>query len=302
MSSTAGTLQDGAGNQPAPQSPAEIFGPGRTTLNESWLLRGQGLTYITLQDRLFVSIANLNITQTPHVLSLRILRPSDGQIILMTFTPAAGNGAFASSIYDLVEGFLLDVSLSGASTGALTGAYGLVALARGSSVANAVIGQVLCKGYYNGTVPLAFPWSAHERTVQGQGVINSVQISNPAAGAAFIHTVNTGWRERILSLSFLFTTSSSVATRDVVITITDGTNTLGQFPANVSQAASLAIQYTASAAPFGSSLVANEGQIALPPDLRLAAGFTIGGTAANIQGTDQFSAIFMLTEQFLYNL
>lgn len=265
------------------------------------LLQGPGIAYITLQDRLLVTIGNLNSSQNPHTLTARILRPN-GKVTLINLSPAAGNGVMVSSMFDLVEGFLLDMTLTQGANANNAIAYGTVSLARGQSAANAVIGQVLLKGYYNGFVPLAFPWSTHERTCQGQGVINSVQIANPAAGAAFNHVVPAGVRERILSLSFLFTSAVAVATRDVVITITDGADTLGQFPANISQAASLAIQYTASAAPYGSSIIVNEGQIALPPDLRLAAGFTLNGTAANIQAADQFSAIWMLTEQFFYNI
>lgn len=284
-----------------PEPPFVPQGQTSQELDLADLLSGPGLVYITLQDRLLVSIANLNTATTPHALSLRIMRP-DGVLVLMSFAPAAGNGSFSQSIFDLVEGFLLDATLTGASTGASTGAYGLVALFRGQSVANGVVEHVLCKGYYNGTVPLCYPFSTQERTVPGQGIINSVQIANPPAGSAFSHTVGVGLRERVLSLSFLFTSAVAVATREVVIIVTDGVNTVGQFPANISQAASLAIQYTASAAPYGSAIIANEGQIALPPDLRLAAGFTLNGTAANIQAADQFSAIFMLTEQFFYNV
>lgn len=278
-----------------PEPPFAPVGQTSQEFNLSDLLTGPGLVYVTLQDRLIVTVGSINSSGTPCLINVRILRP-DGQVITLPFMAASGNGGTVTSMFDMIEGFLLDCTVFPPANGSNVLGYAFVALARGLNAANATITHVLCKGYFSGNIPLGYPFSAHERQTQYQGVMGSSNLGNPAAGADFSYAVQANFRQRIISLFFTLTTSATAGTRQVTIIVDDGANTLGEFPANNTQAASLTNTYTASAAPYATTTLATQLFVPLPPDLRLGSTFRVRSLTAGLLAGDQFSTIRLLAE------
>ena len=132
------------------------------------------------------------------------------------------------------------------------------------------------------------------------GTPTSVAGTNPAAGAEISETVPTGKRWRVLGLQFSLVTSATVANREVVIVVDDGTNTLFQSPSGANHAASLTWAYSAAAVgqPVAGATATTVRQINFPP-LLLPAGARIRTATTNIQAGDDYGAPRLLVQEYV---
>src|SRR5687768_761502 len=106
----------------------------------------------------------------------------------------------------------------------------------------------------------------------------------PVAGAGFVFRPNKdgGWLFR--GMRFLFTTDANVATRQVMLQASDGTDIYMQLSANNSQTAGRADVYSWFPGATGSALIAGMLTINSPADgLYLPRGHTLTAVISNIQ-------------------
>jgi len=286
---------------PVPTEPVEVHSAPEIALVEGFLTKGPGLVYMELSDRLLVRAWVPNYAgSTNCILRGRLMR-TDGQVIVFEYPFVAPATGLTSYLFDLAEGYLLDVTvqaIAGYTRGRLWVQAGI---ARGT-LANFSTSALLISDYLNGSEIVGWPWGTPRNSLDGQGDILAVQVSNPSAGADWVYTVTAGYRTRIRSVSFLLTTSASVATREVTLIIDDGAHIVGQFAATVTQAASLAIQYTGSAAPYAPVTQPAVANIPLPPDLVLPSTYRLRSSTAAIQAADQYSVIYVLQENYIDGL
>jgi len=198
-----------------------------------------------------------------------------------------------------MEGFLLSLSLvaqNPTSTG--SPAYAAAALVRPPNTGLAQY-ETLCAGYLNSVVGMSYPTHPPQRPTDGAGIIRSIAVTTPGAGADFTFTIPTLSRYRIISLSATLTTAVAVANRNVELVIDDGANVLAEIDSGFSQLASLVNDYTwMDSGPIGAAFD-NVVVLPLPANLILPAGFRISSETTAIQGADQWSAIRMLVSEWL---
>jgi len=157
----------------------------------------------------------------------------------------------------------------------------------------------LSQDYLTSMDAVYWPGGRNTPGVEGPGVLQSLAIGNPAAGADWSQTVPTAARWLVRGGTATLVTAIAVATRQVAIVIDDGANTLMTIEAGVSQAASLTQIYSLLPGQTTSTLISTQLPIYLPPDLRLLAGWRIRTSTGAIQAADQWSAIRLLIEESL---
>lgn len=269
-----------------------------TAFVEGFVTKGPGLVYMELQDRLYVRTFSAISGQGSSVTVRGRLMRIDGQIVVFEFPYLNGAGVITPQIFDLAEGYLLDVSVQNNAGTPHAQVYVQVGLLRGNANSYA-LGTTLIAGNLTGTECLGWPFSRLETSTDGQGTIAEYTPSNPAAGADFSFTTDAASRCRVQLVGFLLTTSGTAATREVTLIVDDGTTIMGQFPASATQTASLAVQYTGSAAPYAPNTNAGVALVPLPPSLVLRGNFRIRSSTANLQSGDQYSAIRLLLEAWV---
>lgn len=127
--------------------------------------------------------------------------------------------------------------------------------------------------------------------------VRSVQLAQPAAGAEWLATVPAGAVWKVRSVHFQLVTSSTVASRQPILQVSDDKgNDLLRSISSGTQAASNTFDYTfapaiAAVGSNGSSYQAN-----IPQDLILAPGWTIGTASLNLQTGDVYQLISLLVE------
>lgn len=125
-----------------------------------------------------------------------------------------------------------------------------------------------------------------------------VAIDTPAAGSelAYKYGQNEFWKPRCLS--FQVVTSATVANRLVHLDLLDGAgNIIGRFSSGFTQSASLTTVYTfgVDLNVYGANAAASLG--APIPDLWLHPGCSLAIGVANIDTTDQISAVNLTVDQ-----
>lgn len=117
-------------------------------------------------------------------------------------------------------------------------------------------------------------------------------IEQPAAGAVFTITPNTGADWLIRALRFLYTADANVATRHVTLRLTDGVTQYGALLSGSQQTAGQARLY---AGTYGnSSVIALGSSVSIPfPEngIWLPNGHSLTVAVDNIQAGDQFTVI-----------
>ncbi len=251
------------------------------------------LQYIDLNDQLQVKVAT-NIGGTHVTISLRILG-LDGIIHPLQFVQnSTGVRAVNTVRYPLMEGFLLSVSVQGDGTfneGSFC--YCAVGLSR-SPFGAAGINTELVAGYVSNNVGLSYPESGIAKTTDGAGYYHSATQAAPAAGADIIYTVPVGARQRLVSFTASLTANATAANRLPALVIDDGANIVAQIPSGNTQLASTTATYTWGDGLVLSTAAAGVNATASPGNCLLAAGFRVRTLTAGIQGTDQWTAAFLL--------
>lgn len=125
-----------------------------------------------------------------------------------------------------------------------------------------------------------------------------VAVAIPAAGAGFTFTPSGAEFTRVRSVSFVLTTSATVATRTVTLTINDGTGAaLASIPSPANQTAGQADNYT-----FGLYLpdyvnTSSTSVVAPLPEMWMRLGQSVVVSCANIASGDTFTKIRVVVDQ-----
>lgn len=137
-------------------------------------------------------------------------------------------------------------------------------------------------------------------SIATEGTPTSVTGTDPAANQEISETVPTGKRWRVQAVQFSLVTDATVANREVVVVVDDGTSTLFQSPAGANQAASLTWAYSVGnvGSPVAGTTATTVRQIVLP-NLLLPAGSRIRTATTNRQSGDNFGAPKLLVQEYV---
>lgn len=262
-------------------------------------LRLPSPVYLTGEDKLRVT-AYTNTASVILSVVGRILRPdSTPTPIGETIAPSSARTAVTRT-FQLSEGWLLGLGIApAAGVSSLGVTWVQVDLIRGDGLAAQLV-QSLGYGFITARNNFAWPQSGNQLSTDGPGALRSITGATPAAGGEISETVPSGARWELISISWLLTTSVTVANRSPNLIFDDGSAVY--FRANLVTpiAASLASQNT-----FGQGLgqftSANNVRLTsgLPVNNRLGAGHRIRTNTDNIQAADQYSAIQYLVREWL---
>lgn len=225
------------------------------------------------------------ITVNVRVLNL------DGKIIPFKFTQfTSGGGNTLSNRFQLMEGWILSATVScSAQPNSQFYCYAQLSLTR-TPFSSSDNYDVLCQGFVYQNFPLAFPASPARASTDGAGIITTVTGLAPGAGAEWVQNPPPNTRIRLISVSFLFATSATVANRFITLAIKDGVGVFLQIPILPAQVAGTTVQYE-----FADSICAlnnTNGIVATasPSNLFIPAGFQLASVTQNIQAGDTYAA------------
>ena len=171
--------------------------------------------YIQEDSVLMFNLTNISVAQQNIIVRATMLRSDDGELTTSEtiITANAGAAAVNPPVVPLCEGFLLEVSLFGATLNALRGQlYAEVFLARNPTVDTKFI-QSLFAGYIIGNKMASWPGNTNYLPADGQGAVVIRGVGNPGAGNEWTFFTNPNTRARLVSLQATFTASAAVATR-----------------------------------------------------------------------------------------
>jgi len=126
-----------------------------------------------------------------------------------------------------------------------------------------------------------------------------LEPNNPAAGAEFSLTVDGRGGLLIRSLRFLFTADANVATRAVLLTVTNGSREWYRSRASGSVTAGLAVTHGAYEGASGGAAGTTHNPFDFPANgLWVPRGHTLATVTNNIQVGDQISGIGIYAIEF----
>ncbi len=223
----------------------------------------------------------------------------DGKLVEVQqdFTPAATRAAVTQP-WEPGDGFLLSLMLQTTSAVKRGQLYCRVDLQRGLQTVPLIYATLLNDYVHLGYRP-TWPFAVQQAPTSGPGVLRSINVGNPAAGADWVQTVPTGARWRLLSVIATFATGA--AARNVSIVLDDGATTyFQQGNGGVTQAATTTQTYNYAAGLVMSGTAGSGASLnsaPLPIWAILPAGHRIRSAVAG--GTDQWSAIQLLVEEWI---
>jgi molybdopterin-binding protein len=248
--------------------------------------------YVEVNDQLqILTFANggpLSVIVNVRMLGL------DGQIHPLQFLGAIVNGSVPTiTRFQLMEGFILSATVS-VQSGLPNGnvCYASLSLVRSQfGVGNVYI--TLCAGYVQTNYQISYPTMPPQRTTDGPGIVTSLIINAPAAGADLTVTVPAALRWRLVSISASLTTSATVANRQPALQLDDGANVFALIPSGNTQVASTTATYTWGDGLVLSTAAAGQNTTASPGNCLLEAGFRVRTLTTGIQAADQWTAAWM---------
>lgn len=129
------------------------------------------------------------------------------------------------------------------------------------------------------------------------GILQTLKVTTPAAGAEWTFTLPGGYYYRLLGGSALFTTSAAVANRTVGIQMTDGVNLLASGIVAVAFTASLAVQVTYAPSGAGGGILGTKPAVNIgPPNLWLQGNWVVQSITSNIDVADAYTKVLLLFE------
>jgi hypothetical protein len=259
--------------------------------------------YVTTDDTLVIGGWNAAPNQT-LIVSVRFLL-STGPTVQgqYSFTLPSNRSAFAFYI-PLTNGYMLSVTLAlqgGSSTFAQRGyCYCSVNIARAGTVFG-IPSFVLFSDYVSADLSISWPSWTQNASVSGMGAGRSIILTTPAAGSNLSETVPTNCRWRLRYLSFNLTTSSAVATRQVVVTLLSPSSTVFYaYTPIVTQAASLSYNYIFSTGfGFQSSALQGTGVYGSLGEIVANQSWSFGTSVTNLQSGDQIQNPYCRVEEWI---
>lgn len=297
-----------------PQGPAGLYPPGQpkpfqdleyepaTAYPEvSWKfdrVDPPAAYYVDADDTLHFGLYSLYTVTGTFTMNYRLLTPEgrieSGQLNIAN----VGGQTLYSQDQQLRKGFLLSVEVVPSFANGIEGILVWGELRRrGGGITNGA--RLLFNEYLENYRGLGWPDRTTRRTTDGRGFTQFQQIANPAAGADFTSTVGGGFRRIYRCIGGQLVTSAAVATRQVALKITDGTHTVVLNDALASQVASLTYFYTFYSGSFAALATGTHIPCPIPGEFQFQNGWTIGTQTANLQAGDQWSAIWMHTEEWV---
>jgi len=257
--------------------------------------------YVTVDDVLRVAAATGQGSEVVTV-SYRLLRASDGKIVMGQFTVAPPlDRSLTIADQPLTEGFLLSVSCKAA-----------VATTRGQTFVRLFLnpkalgpgqpGLMMMSDYVTTAMAPGFPNGRTLTPVEGPGVIRSLSFPSPGAGLdwSFSPPLNTRWR--IMSILAALQTGPIVANRNprLEVSVSGIISLVSIGPLN-EPASSF---YNYSWANWGS--ISTDGvagyNAPLPPDLYVGPQSLISVNTNALNGGDTWQDQNILVEQWMDNV
>ena len=130
------------------------------------------------------------------------------------------------------------------------------------------------------------------------GDLQPIGITQPAAGADFSYTLPGGGVYLFKSLNFQVASSATAGNRVVRVTFTHGGLLLCELSGSINHTASQTIRYSFFPGATREITLAQVTCQAAPVDFFLPGGTIIASSVANIQASDQISAIGLYVEFF----
>lgn len=255
--------------------------------------------YLTGEDQLRIVSAN-SLTGVQLTIQARVANAA-GEIVPQRWshTPNTDRSTRTDDV-GLGTGSLLNVTVF-ASAGAprIGQTFVMVQLVRGSGAVAIVLGTLLA-GYVTATQALGFPGSPIVNSLEGGGVVRTIQGSTPAPGAEFSETVPTGARWQLLAMQASLATSATVgARRPIVVWSVNGAQ-VGTSAQVVDVAASQAGVFNwAQGMPLAAAIYAGINVVGLPLDLQLLAGDSFASQTANMKAGDQWTLTRYVVREWL---
>lgn len=203
-----------------------------------------------------------------------------------------------------------DISLSGATPLNLTvfasaGApligqtFVIVQLIRGIGAAAVIMGTML-QGYVTAKQAIGWPGSPIETSIEGGGVLRTIQATTPAAGANFAEAVPTGARWDLLCIAGYFSASAVAATRAPIIQLHRVTNGYVCSPTSATViAGDTILESWAQGMPIATKLNSTYDCAGLPSPCLLLEGQSIVSFVGSIQAGDQWSQVEYVVREWL---
>lgn len=139
------------------------------------------------------------------------------------------------------------------------------------------------------------------RMSQTPSNIKVITIAAPAAGAELSQVVPLGKTWRLMSWIATFTASATVATRQALMIIDDGTNTLSRVPSATTITAAQAVIVQGFSGPglFGNITAVQTSPILLPNPqfFVLQPGWRVRTSVINLDAGDQWSTCYMVVDE-----
>lgn len=254
----------------------------------------------TLQDRIFVQAAS-SVAST--IVRLEVISQGhDGKDFQTTIVVAPDSDGTLSIASQLTVESIITSMNAHIQTGApeLAQCFVRAGLLRGGNTI-AFSTLTLISGYLSVGSQIGWPYGRHMLPGEGPGTTVSLTIANPAVATNWRHTVADRHIIRPIAATFTLTTDANAANRRVAIMIRDpSADEITQTQSDQPQTASLARFYKVNTAPIREN-PENPSLPEIPLQLiRLPPGFDIGTNTPGIQAGDQYSAIKLTFEEWVF--
>lgn len=131
------------------------------------------------------------------------------------------------------------------------------------------------------------------------GLIRTIAIPRPVAGAEWSVTVPAGATWRLITAEYRFVTSAVAGTRASRLAVTDQDgNLVAIMPPALTQAATITVNYIFDTSYGATTQIAAANSGAPVTDQPLKSGYTLGSSTANFDAGDQYSIIFVTVEEW----
>lgn len=261
--------------------------------------------YIRPDEQLFIAVWNSRPDSATMEIDWRFLL-TNGQLQAgEQQIPITADRQRSFGFIPLPEGYLLNLNAQANFTSFSTPQYNRgqtfvkVSIVRGSPPTSGPQVALLASGYTARNLQIGWPGGRQDSSLEGPGWVHSVQQANPLAGNDWIYTVPANARQRVQSLASVLTTSATAGSRNVSLIVDDGANVVWQHDLAASIPVSTIEVVTATSTNAPTGVIATTQAMVLPPGIVLEPGHRIRTSTANISATDQWSAIWLLLEEWI---
>lgn len=277
----------------------QVFPGASPTFGGGRILPSPSQFYLTGEDRLRVVSVN-SLTGVSLKVQWRTAN-SDGATIpnSVDHTPNSDRSVKTQD-YELGTGSLLNITVfASAGSPRYAQTYAMVQLVRGFGAAAVVLGTILA-GYVTTTQALGFPGSPIASSLEGGGLIRTIQGATPAAGAEFRETVPTGARWQLLGAQASLATSATPANRRPILVWSVNGAQVGASAQVVDVAASQSGVFNWQIGmPLSAAIYAGINVVGVPTDLQLLAADFFSSFTANLQAGDQWTLTRYVVREWL---